>query len=535
MLVVEFEAADLAAGRRAGPHGDREGRAHRIARRGAGDVLQAGGLRAVCSAWRRPVEGRLMRFRGPARPVSRLRRCRRASGPARRRARASPAALPGQQNVTWTLDAYAGEGRLRLRPFLDLSRAADRERAGAAGCRRLRHRPARRADDLRFPGLRPGAHAVPPQAVRRADPGLPRDQGRFRPDGAAQPGQGHRRRSAPDDPGPPARAHRAREPIGPGDAPRRSATRRRDPRRGGAASRHRAALRRTRPTASERSRPRSSGVSAIQPALIWPDLEMLEMASACHGCGICRTLEPTLRMCPSFRASRMEAASPRAQANLIRQVATGAVDPRLWGSDELKAHADLCIHCKLCKPECPSGVDVSSLMVEAKAAYVEKHGLPPGDWIFSRLEVWARLGSRFPIVTNFLLTRRWARAAAGAAAGRLETPRAAARPAGRRSRDARRGWGSTSRARSSPARGSSTSSTSSPTTTTRSSPRRSSRCSATPRSTSTSPRSSGARGWPRWSSATSTMRASRPWRISASSPTPSATATRSSARSRRRR
>ena len=76
----------------------------------------------------------------------------------------------------------------------------------------------------------------------------------------------------------------------------------------------------------------------------------------------------------------------------------------------MKAHADLCLHCKLCRSECPSAVDVSSLMIEAKAAHVERHGLPPSDWIFSRLEMWARLGSRFPILTNFLMTRRWARA-----------------------------------------------------------------------------------------------------------------------------
>ena len=133
------------------------------------------------------------------------------------------------------------------------------------------------------------------------------------------------------------------------------------------------------------------------------------MASACHGCGTCRSLDPTSRMCPSFRALRSEAASPRSQANLIREVATGPIDPRLWGADEFKAHADLCIHCKLCRTECPSAVDVSSLMLEAKAAYVEKHGLPPSDWIFSRIELWARLGSRFPIVTNFLLSRRSAR------------------------------------------------------------------------------------------------------------------------------
>ena len=45
-------------------------------------------------------------------------------------------------------------------------------------------------------------------------------------------------------------------------------------------------------------------------------------------------------------------------------------------------------------------------MLEAKAAHVDKHGLPTSDWIFSRIELWARLGSRFPIMTNFLLARR---------------------------------------------------------------------------------------------------------------------------------
>ena len=57
-------------------------------------------------------------------------------------------------------------------------------------------------------------------------------------------------------------------------------------------------------------------------------------------------------MCPTFRALRTEAASPRNQANLLRQIATGAVDPRLWGSEEMKANADLCIHCTLL----PAGV-----------------------------------------------------------------------------------------------------------------------------------------------------------------------------------
>ena len=108
-------------------------------------------------------------------------------------------------------------------------------------------------------------------------------------------------------------------------------------------------------------------------------------------------------MCPTFRALRTEAASPRNQANLLRQVASGAVDPRLWGSEELKANADLCIHCVACRTECPAGIDISSMMVEAKAAYVEEHGLAPTDWFLSRVDLWSKLASRFPILWNSLL------------------------------------------------------------------------------------------------------------------------------------
>ncbi len=144
----------------------------------------------------------------------------------------------------------------------------------------------------------------------------------------------------------------------------------------------------------------------IHPALRWPELSLVDTALACNACGTCRSLDPALRMCPSFRGSRREAASPRAQANLVRQLLAGEIDPRLWGAEEFKANADLCIHCKQCTSECPSGVDVSSLMLEAKAAYVEKHGLPTRDWISSRVELWARLGSQFPPLSNFLMSRR---------------------------------------------------------------------------------------------------------------------------------
>jgi Fe-S oxidoreductase len=153
----------------------------------------------------------------------------------------------------------------------------------------------------------------------------------------------------------------------------------------------------------------SASGSLILPVLRWPGDDMLTVASACNGCGACRSGEPTARMCPSFRAYGEEAASPRAHANLVRRLAAGLQDPKSWGSAEYRAIVGSCIHCKMCQSECPAGVDVSSLVLEAKAAFVEDHGLAPGDWIFSRLEMWARLASRFPIVSNFLMSRRGAR------------------------------------------------------------------------------------------------------------------------------
>jgi Fe-S oxidoreductase len=152
-----------------------------------------------------------------------------------------------------------------------------------------------------------------------------------------------------------------------------------------------------------------SALSVVFPILRWLDRTPLDTASACNGCGACRTREPTARMCPTFRALGTEAATPRSKANLLRQLLAGTIDPKLWGTEEFRRHADLCVHCNLCPQECPSGLDVSTLMLEAKAAYVENHGLAPSDWLLSRVDVWARAASRFPILSNAFVANRGAR------------------------------------------------------------------------------------------------------------------------------
>ena len=310
-----------------------------------------------------------------------------------------------RHGVMWTLNAYAGDGRIRLRPFLDLADPGDRARLEPL---------VREIYDL---VIEAGGTISASQGCGLARTQfLPRQYGElvqvfreikdaFDPSNLLNPGK-----VIGDDP------HLMVRDLKRFPLPRWRWTTIRDQSSSLAVRRARVLCVSWKPSraAESGSAARQHEVppgdcSVILPVLRWPEPGALAMASACHGCGECRTLEPTLRMCPSYRAHRREAATPRSQANLVRQIATGQVDPKLWGTEEFKAHAGLCIHCKLCKSECPAGVDVSSLMLEAKAAFVENHGLPPGDWVFSRLEMWARLASRFPIISNFLMSRRSAR------------------------------------------------------------------------------------------------------------------------------
>ncbi len=140
--------------------------------------------------------------------------------------------------------------------------------------------------------------------------------------------------------------------------------------------------------------------------LSWPEKSRGEHLAACNNCGSCRSIEPQLRMCPVFRATKAEAAAPRSKVNTLRQVASGVLDPREWGSDEFRAQAELCVHCKLCESECPSGVDVSGLMLEAKAAYVAIHGLTPEDWMLGRIDQWASVANLAPKLFNRMLNSR---------------------------------------------------------------------------------------------------------------------------------
>jgi FAD/FMN-containing dehydrogenase/Fe-S oxidoreductase len=160
----------------------------------------------------------------------------------------------------------------------------------------------------------------------------------------------------------------------------------------------------TPPTDTE-ARPKGP-VPPFGTALLWAPGEAESQVAACNGCGECRTESPARRMCPMFRATHQEAASPRAKPNMLRALLQPGTDTKRLSADDVRAVADLCVNCKMCARECPAHVNVPKLMIEAKSAHVAEHGLARADWVLARAEGFAALGSLFAIAVNPLLGAR---------------------------------------------------------------------------------------------------------------------------------
>jgi len=119
----------------------------------------------------------------------------------------------------------------------------------------------------------------------------------------------------------------------------------------------------------------------------------------CNNNGACRKLKGGL-MCPSFRATRKEQDLTRGRANTLRLAITGQLGPDALASDEMAETMKLCVSCKGCKRECPTGVDMARMKIEAQAARTKKHGLSPHDKLVAYLPRYAPLFSRFWFLVN---------------------------------------------------------------------------------------------------------------------------------------
>jgi Fe-S oxidoreductase len=119
----------------------------------------------------------------------------------------------------------------------------------------------------------------------------------------------------------------------------------------------------------------------------------------CNNNGACRKLEGGV-MCPSYRATRNEKDVTRGRANTLRLAISGQLGPDALSSDAMMETMKLCVSCKACRHECPTGVDMAKMKIEVLAARVAKHGLTLRDRLVGYLPHYASLASRFVWLAN---------------------------------------------------------------------------------------------------------------------------------------
>ena len=126
-----------------------------------------------------------------------------------------------------------------------------------------------------------------------------------------------------------------------------------------------------------------------------------DLVELCNGCGTCRQTGSDV-MCPTFRASRNEIESTRGRANMLRAAISGDLPEGELYSERFQAEVlDVCVGCKACASDCPTGVDLAKLKAEAKHQYHDKEGAGVRERMFADVHRLLALGSSLAPVSNW--------------------------------------------------------------------------------------------------------------------------------------
>jgi len=137
---------------------------------------------------------------------------------------------------------------------------------------------------------------------------------------------------------------------------------------------------------------------------------IIRLAEKCSGSGDCRKSEVTGGlMCPSYMATRNEFNTTRARANVLRQFLTNPADAQPFNHEEIKEVMDLCLSCKGCKTECPSGVDITKMKAEFLQQYYQINGVPFRTKLIGNFSKQMRLASIAPSLYNAVLSNDFLR------------------------------------------------------------------------------------------------------------------------------
>jgi FAD/FMN-containing dehydrogenase/Fe-S oxidoreductase len=150
--------------------------------------------------------------------------------------------------------------------------------------------------------------------------------------------------------------------------------------------------------------PGYSPISDFTPKLDWSDHPgpmggMLGAVEMCNNNGTCRAFDSGV-MCPSYRVTRDETHLTRGRANTLRLAMTGQLGADAMTSDAMADTMALCVSCKACKRECPTGVDMAKMKIEVTAARAERHGVKWRETLIAELPRYAPYVSMIPTLAN---------------------------------------------------------------------------------------------------------------------------------------
>jgi FAD/FMN-containing dehydrogenase/Fe-S oxidoreductase len=138
----------------------------------------------------------------------------------------------------------------------------------------------------------------------------------------------------------------------------------------------------------------------VDTALDWSEWDgFAAAAEMCNNNGACRARDAGV-MCPSFRATGDEQHLTRGRANTLRLALSGQLGPEALVSDDMRETMALCISCKGCKRECPTGVDMARMKIEFLHHYQRHHGLSLRDRLVAYLPRYAPYAARVAPLLN---------------------------------------------------------------------------------------------------------------------------------------
>ena len=138
----------------------------------------------------------------------------------------------------------------------------------------------------------------------------------------------------------------------------------------------------------------------IDTALDWSEWGgFTAAAEMCNNNGACRARDAGV-MCPSFRATGDEQHLTRGRANTLRLAMSGQLGAEALTSDDMRETMALCISCKGCRRECPTGVDMARMKIEFLHQYKKRHGLTACDRLIAYLPRYAPYAARIAPLLN---------------------------------------------------------------------------------------------------------------------------------------